>query len=391
MRRYFLLLVIIIAGSIYSSAGVTDEGIVVGPFIFKPNFSLVFEHTDNLYLQGVEGFHDNLWILRPQFQLVYPFQESNVEITYVPIWRKYEHYHLKHKFSHFLTLQSNIVQSSGLNIKLGDRYVRGMMEVGEIDPAKEVWWGTNRFNKNLFEAGATYDVSERFGVNFRGSYNYLKFIDHDTPQFFFDYKTLGVGGSFAYKTSPLTSIFVSYNFIDNSAEKAYDDRNFKSHQLLVGMQSDATPRLKGGFQFGYERKNLNNQNLSINNFILSADMSYEITESTRLMVNANRGTYQSAYFNAAYFRATGAAITLTHQFTAKLSASGGGLIQRNDYQDTGAATRKDSVYGFNAEIGYIINTLAVVHFNYKYDKRDSNAGRQSFTQNRLDFDVLLGW
>lgn len=380
-----------IASSIYLSAGVTDEGVIVGPFIFKPHFSLVFEHTDNLYLQGKEGFHDNLWIIRPVFQLIYPFQSSNVEITYVPIWRKYEKYHLEHRFSHFLTLQSNIVQSSGLNIKLGDRFVRGELEVGEIDPAKEVWWGTNRFNKNLFEAGAGYDVSERVQIGFKGSYNYLKFIDHDTPQFFFDYQTVIVGGSLGYKTSPLTSIFVNYNFANNSAEESFDTRDFKSHQFLVGMQSDATPRLKGGFQIGFERKNFSNLNLSVNNFILGADMSYEITESTRLMVNANRGTFQSAYFEAAYFRATGMAITLTHQFTDKLSASGGGLIQRNDYQDTGIETRKDNVYGFNAEIGYIINTLAVVHFNYKYDKRNSNAASQSFTQNRLDFDVLLGW
>ena len=128
------------------------------------------------------------------------------------------------------------------------------------------------------------------------------------------------------------------------------------------------------------------------NFILSADASYEISDATRILFNASRGTFQSAYFVAAYYRATGLVLTLTHHFTDKLSASGGGLIQSNDYQEIGSIlTRKDNIYGFNAEIGYIIHSLAVVHFNYKYDNRNSNFDQFSFKQNRLDLDVQLGW
>src|SRR4030042_5918576 len=82
-----------------------DEGIILGPFIFKPNFSFVFEHTDNLFLQGEKGFNDNLFIIRPTLELVYPFLESSVQITYVPIWREYQKYNLEHKFSHFFTFE----------------------------------------------------------------------------------------------------------------------------------------------------------------------------------------------------------------------------------------------------------------------------------------------
>ncbi len=112
------------------------------------------------------------------------------------------------------------------------------------------------------------------------------------------------------------------------------------------------------------------------------------------MLNLNRGTYQSAYIDIAYFKATGLALTLTHQFTDSLNASVGASFQRNDYPESLSNhnfARVDDIYGFNAEVGYIITNLVAVHFNYKYDKRDSNEPRMNFTQNRFVFDVVLGW
>src|SRR4030042_1831256 len=67
----------------------------------------------------------------------------------------------KPKFSHFFTFESNIIQSSGLNIKLTDRYVRGFLEVSEIEPQREVVWGTNRFYKNYFVEEALYNIIEK--------------------------------------------------------------------------------------------------------------------------------------------------------------------------------------------------------------------------------------
>ncbi len=389
LRRVIILSLIMAMAEIVLA--VDEQGIFLGPFIFKPNFSLLYEHTDNLFLQGEKGFVDNLWIIRPQFQLVYPFLESNIEITYVPIWRDYEKYELKHKFSHFLTFQSNILQSSGLNIKLIDRFVRGYLEVSEIEPQREVVWGTNRFNKNLFSALFNYDFSERLTTSFGGDFNWVKFIDREEPMFFFDYNTLSLSGSLGYKTSPLTSIFVRYVFFANDAEKRFDTRDFNAHQLLFGIDSEATPRLKGGFSLGFERKDFKNIDLSINNFVLSASIAYEISESTRLMLNANRGTYQSAYFTATYFKATSAYLSLTRQFTERFSGTIGGYIQQNGYPQLETIERKDNIYGFNAEVGYIFSSLAVVHFNYKYENRNSNDKKFDYTQNRLVFDLQLGW
>lgn len=389
LRQVIIILILMVMAEVIFA--VDEQGIFLGPFMFKPSFWLVFEHTDNLFLQGEKGFKDNLWIIRPQFLLVYPFLENSIEITYVPIWRDYEKYELKHKFTNFFTVQGNFQQSSGLNFKLIDRYVRGYLEVSEIEPQREVVWGTNRFNKNLFSAIANYDFSERLTTSFGGDFNYVKFIDRDQPMFFFDYNTLSLSGSLGYKTSPLTSLFVRYVFFANDAEQKFDTRDFNAHQILFGMDSEATPRLKGGFSLGFERKNFKNIDMIINNFVLSANISYEITESTRFMLNANRGTYQSAYLEAAYFKATSAFVSLTHQFTERFSGTVGGYIQQNSYPQLAVIERTDNIYGFNAEVGYIFSTLAVVHFNYKYENRNSNDKNFDYKQNRLLFDVQLGW
>lgn len=395
MKKVLLLVFLIIIGIInVARAETTDEGIILGPFIFQPYFSLVFEHTDNLFLQPNRGFSDNLWIIRPEIKLIYPFLESSVQFSYVPIWREYQKYELEHKFSHFFVFQGNIMQSSGLNIRIIDRFTRGYLEVSEIEPQKEVVWGTNRFNKNYINANATYDISERININIDGDFNYVKFIDREQPLFFFDYKTLSLGGSVGYRTSPLTNISIIYKYYHNDAERIYDTRDFDAHQFSLGMISDATPRLKGGFKIGFERKELKNLNKNINNLIVAADLTYELADFTRLMLNVNRGTYQSAYIDAAYFKATGLSLSLTHQFTDRFNATGGGYFQRNDYPESPSQNnfkRTDDMYGLNAELGYIISNIAVVHFNYKYEKRDSNEPRMNFTQNRLVFDVILGW
>jgi len=394
MKKVILIvLFILVSTSYFIKAETTDEGIIMGPFIFQPYFSLVFEHTDNLFLQGDKGFEDNLWIIRPELKLIYPFLESSVQFSYVPIWREYQKYELKHKFSHFFNFQANILQSSGLNIRVIDRFTRGYLEVSEIEPQKEVVWGTNRFNKNYIEASAIYDLSERINLSFGGDFNYVKFIDRDVPLFFFDYKTLSLGGSVGYKMSPLTTVSLIYRYYYNDAEKEFNSRDFNAHQIAIGMESDATPRLKGGFKIGFERKELKNINQSINNIIASADITYELADFTRLLLNVNRGTYQSAYIDVTYFKSTGIALSLTHQFTDRFNATGGGYFQRNDYPESlhYQFSRQDDIYGINAELGYIITNLVVVHFNYKYEKRDSNEPRMNFTQNRLVFDLILGW
>jgi hypothetical protein len=412
-----------------------QEGIPWGNAYFRPSVEFVYTHSDNVFLVDKsmgDLLHDNIWMIRPQVGFELPFNNSYLKVDVQYEYKDYENYDLIHHDTWFAHLDSQFKFSNGSVLSVRDHYVRGVQQIEQFDPDKEVYWNNSRFTRN--EAAVQYDVPvstlNRLSVN----------LGHDQVKFkgdsesgtlpFFSYVQKSGGLAWKYNYQPLASLIFEWQHTKSSPKN--DDymnspigiyttsKRYKEDKFLFGWEGNAQRRLSGFAKMGYVRMRFNNDYSNYKGVLADAGLTYKLTEFSDLSTTLFRHANQSAFNVNNFYSTTGTNLRFHHQFNRYLFGTLGGSYQKNSYSEgicadvdgdglidstlfayTAGQHRNDNIAQFLAEVGYHFNPRISLRFNYLYEDRSSNIKYidianvlrkpYSYVENRFVFQVQMGW
>ena len=416
-----------------------QEGIPWGNAYFKPSVEFLYTHSDNVFLRDEsmgDLFDDNIWMIRPQIGIEFPFENSYVNLQVQYEYKDYEDYDLANHGTWFGTLDSQFKFSNGSVLNVSDHYVYGVQQTGQFDPDMETFWNATRFERNQAEVEYRIPVSNLNSLGFHVSHNMVNFKeDYDTGVIpFYSYVQKSGGVSWKYHYQPLASMIFEWEHTKSTprdddfflspiglytTEKEYSEDRFS-----FGWEGNAQRKLSGYAKIGWKRMSFDDHTVEgyddFKGIIADAGLTYKFAEFTDINATLFRRANQSAFNVNNYYTATGADLRLHHQFNRHLFGTIGGKYQVNDYPEAILAEipgyyysgptiftplagqrRNDEITQLLAEVGYHFSSRVSLRFNYAYEDRDSNLEYfdywnitrkpYSYNENRFILQVQMGW
>ena len=433
----FFVLILGIVGGV-ASAQEYQEGIPWGNAYFKPSVELVFTHSDNVFLTDEsmgEILDDNIWYIRPQIGLEFPFENSYVNINLQYEYKDYEDYDLLYHGTWFGVLDSQFKFSNGSTLNVSDHYVYGAQQVSQFDPDMESTWNVTRFQRNLAQVRYEIPVSTLNSLGIHVSHNEVNFKEDDDSGMmpFYSYVQKSGGLTWKYRYQPLAAMVFEWehtkstptddNYLYSPIGWTTTEKEYNEDRLSVGWEGSAQRKLSGFAKIGYKRMEFEDHTLEnyddFKGIVADAGLTYKLAEFSDLNAVLFRHASQSAFNVNNYYTSTGADLRFHHQFNRHLFATVGGKYQINDYPEavvpeipgyfTGIAMfnylagqhRNDDIAMFLAELGYHFSSRVSMRFNYQYEDRDSNLNYidmlhierkpYSYNENRFLLQIQMGW
>jgi len=422
---------ILILASVASFAG---DGIPVGNAVFYPAVEAVYTHTDNLFLLDESmiggGVGDSFWTIRPSIGIELPLEQSYVRFDLAYQYKDYQDFQLDEHNAWFGSLVTDFKFSNGASLYFKDHYVRAVQEVNQFDPGYEATFNNTPFNRNFAQLGFSIPVNKLNTLGFEISHNMVNFSSDGTDQAFYDYSQLAANANWKYHYNANNSILAEYTYTDsNQDDVAYGDgmshlpvldRDYKSHELMVGWEGSYTARVSGTAKIGYEEMNFDNGYDDFSGFVGEAGLGIKFSEFFRGDLNLFRRASQSAFNVNNYYTSSGGEFQVEHQVTRYFFWSAGALFQKNKYPETAVGDvngdgyldsplyllpwtgldRHDDISRARAEVGFHFTQQVSLRVNYQYEDRNSNVAYWdattvyhpfTYTENRFAFQLQLGW
>jgi len=376
------------AGDIFGS-----RGGLVHPFL-----SVTEYYTDNVFYAKKDKQNDFATILSPGIWLTIPHvYEKLLHIETANIspggfslgksvpetFKRYQLYLFYNadieRFSRFSSqnadnhraegfLQYNL--KSGFSLELVDQFIASHDERGTGTTSQ-----LDKFKSNLSNITLSYNISDRFKL--RADYsNFL--VDYSARRNDFrDRDDNAVSGYLFYKIRPRASLFVEYEFIDIGF-KEDPSFNSKEYNGFGGIQWDITAKSKGTVKAGYGAKDFTNPAIkSENNFIMEAQIDYQFTPKTSIILKGSRRTNETNVQGTDFILSNYVELQYLQKLTGKITADIKLAYTRDSYKGTvtsnGTTGRlKDNYYLGVFALQYKFKEWLQMDLGYIYDKRDSN-------------------
>lgn len=436
MKRILMLICFLSLMALGTFAQEYQEGIPWGNAYFKPSIEFIYAHSDNIMRidQSMgDKFDDNFWVIRPQVGLELPFENSYVNFSLQYEYKDYDDYDLKHNstWSGIFNSQFRFSNDSILSIK--DHYIEGVQQTEQFDPDMEVYWSTTRFSRNQANIAYSIPVNALNSLVFNLSHNLINFKgDYDSGIIpFYSYSQKSGGVLWKYHYQPLASLVFEYehtksephsdNYYYSAIGKTTTKKSYNEDKIFIGWEGNAERRLSGFAKIGYKKMNFSEHyNFNYDDykgFIADAGLTYKLAKFSDFNATLFRHANQSSFNVNNYYTSTGADLRFHHQFNRYFFGTLGGKYQKNDYPEAvlydinslnwalywylQGQHREDEITQLLAEIGYHFTPRISLRVNYLYEQRDSNLNYVdsfsilrkpfSYTENRLIFQILIGW
>lgn len=275
------------------------------------------------------------------------------------------------------SLQYNL--RGGLSLEVIDQFIashdaRGTGITTELD----------KFRSNLASITTSYEVSERFKL--RVDYTNF-FLDYTADRNNFrDRDDNALSGYVFYKVQPKTSLFLQYEFLDITyrEDNSFDSRE---HHWFGGVQWNVTAKSKGSVKAGYGIKDFaHSSSGSSNDFILEAQMDYQFTPKTSVILKASRKTNETNIENTDFILSNTMEVQYLQKLTGKIMADIKFAYSNDTYKEDltfdGVTKRlEDNYYLGVFALQYKFKEWLQLDLGYVYDRRDSNFADFDYTNN----------
>jgi hypothetical protein len=436
MRQFSLLFLGLMALSVAFYAQEYQEGIPWGNAYFRPSVEFIYTHSDNIFLTDPSvGFKvdDNIWMLRPQLGLEFPFKNSYIKLEVQYEYKDYENYNLLHHDSWFAHMDSQFKFANDSILTISDHYTNGIQQTEQFDPDKEVYWNVTRFSRN--DARAEYEIhlNPLNSMGMHIDYNVVNFKgDQDSGRMpFYSYAQKTGGLYWKYNYQPLASLILEWdheksnpkedNYLYSPVGLYTTEKSYNEDRVSFGWEGNSERRLSGFAKMGFKKMKFNNNYNDFKGVVADAGLTFKLAEFSDLSTTLFKHATQSAFNVNNYYKSIGADLRFHHQFSRYLFGTVGGNYQVNDYPEgvnpdvnedgiidpffaykyMAGQHRNDEITRFLAEIGYHFSSKISLRLNYVYENRDSNIKYvdtysilrkpYSYSENRFIFQIQMGW
>lgn len=395
-------------GNLEFNPGVAGQGgMNFGNLKISPGMAGQVVYDDNIFLKNGSNnttqakVSDWIYHTQPSLLLNYTLPERGfVNMGYRGDWAFYNDNTGNNWKNNQGFLAVDYKSPTGLIVKIDDLLVNAEDPYGSADQ-----YNIGRVTKRWYN-----DLKSQFGYLFTDRFRtfvYYNFFtqsykdDQDASQNYYDNE---VGFGVEAKFLPKTWAFLRYyygkrDFFANSIASNVK-ANADWQRTNAGLTWDASAKLTGEVNFGYQWKSYDNLAIStggqrdknVNTWIAATSLYYKPLETTTVALTIARTPRDVAADTGEYFEDTGIGLSLRQimlrRFTLKLAA----IYSRNDYTAPAGSTdygRKDDNYQVNVGMDYKPNNWLTLGLDYWYNEKTSNISDVDFKDNRIIASVKL--
>ena len=369
------------------------NAIGTGKLKLYPELALGVAYNDNIFLEESGEESDLISHVIPRLRIDYSLEErGSIRLGYAGDFAYYQDYSNNDWQRHDLGFLLDYNAPSGIFLDIANDYVNTSDPFGSSDEyalgqQKDRW-------HNIFGVSLGYDHGDK--IKLVGYFNYNKQeydnTDNDWDQNFEEpWYGVGLEKRLSQKTWGFARYFHGerdYNTDspDGSVNES-TDADYSSDWLEFGLTWDATSRITGELNFGYEwldydnTENASGESYNDNDTWLAATrINYSLKPGiTNVNINLERGVFQRGSGTSESYDGTYFSVYLVHRFYSwfKLLMNFG--IGRNDYN----TDRKDDDIRAGISLEYLVWRRFTLALGYDYIDRDSSEQDESFTVNRV--------
>ncbi|MDD9911835.1 MAG: outer membrane beta-barrel protein [Alphaproteobacteria bacterium] len=188
-----------------------------------------------------------------------------------------------------------------------------------------------------------------------------------------------------YEIKPEYEAFVRGTFKNIEYDQTTSqDRNSDASQVVAGLATDLTGKVRGEIYAGYLRQDysVSSTYKKIAKPTYGANMLWSVDGLTSVSVDANRTVGETTVTGASGYLSTGLNVGVQHELRRNVLLSGNAGYANHDYIGH-AITREDDYINAGAEVRYLLNKNYSVGLRYDYTNRDSNQAGADYDRNTI--------
>ena len=364
-----------------------------------PEIAVGAYYDDNIYSDDSGEESDLISHVIPRIRIDYSLEErGHISIGYAGDFAFHQDLSDNDWQRHDLALLFDYNAPSGFFLDLAGRYTETEDPFSSeneyfLGQQKERWY-------SQFGVGLGYNYDDRFKLIGYFNYNRQEYDDTavDWDQ---DYDEPWYGVGLEKRLSQKTWGFVRYfhgerDYNTPSPDMSVNettDADYSVDWVELGLTWDATSRITGEINFGYEwRKYDNPVNASgtpyedTNTWLAETRINYSLKPKiTDLQLILERAAYQRGAGTFESYDGTYLTLLLNHRFYSWFKLRLNFSIGRNDYN----TDREDDDIRAGIALEYLVWRRITLGVGYDYTQRDSSAPGESFTVNRVMGTVTI--
>lgn len=384
----------------------TVSKINIGRISIIPALGLQEEYDDNIYMGNGDNEtterKESDWIahLKPSLVAKYDMMgRGAMALGYTGDFAYYNTNNDNNWASHVIAFKGDYKAPAGFIIGINNDYINAEDPYSDTNLYK-LGQKTKRWNDDL-QTKVGYEFVDRFRI--LGFYNYYKLIYDQDVDYSQNYDSNEVGAGAEMRVMPMTWAFLRYYTGERNYTSHPDsvpnfsdanDASYKWNRVNTGLTWDATAKISGELNLGYQWLNAKNDvdpdgnpYGNVDTLIASTRVNYQISPKTRVGAELFRATrFTGADLNE-YFDETGFGVNLNQAVFTKGVLKAGAGYALNDYNNP----RDDKNYKALVGFDYYIKDWLMAGVGYRYWDRDSNNDVYDFADNRFMMTVGVSY
>jgi hypothetical protein len=370
-----------------------SDGLQVGAVNLRPSLAVSYVNGESALLASPEPVRDTYVQIEPRVMASLPIRSGQLSADYSPRVRRGSSFGQVEQASHLATASLE-VPSATFDLRVSDRFAKGVLESYEVDPGGEYFFGLGPFTRNTLTGEARAGRGGRMGLHVGGEYTR---VDVEPPSTFVDYESWAARGGLAYEATPALQVRLLYGYERIPGTQARPQAESRAHSASLDFVGEVLPLLEGHLSVGYEDQSSPAAAAGGTRFrgvTANVNLKKEFSPSTSLAIGAGRGTRVSAFEANAFYVSNLASLQLTAPLPLGIAASAGAGYHWNEYKTTASAlgaAREDRIFGWSVGLGRPVTRHAYVRADYRRERRNSNVDELDITTDALVVQLGVGF
>ncbi len=321
----------------------TGEGLNAGRFVIYPSLSVDLLHDSNVRytsedLPSLRDLGSGEFLVKPRILVDLPIGQGRIRWTYSPVYRNYTNnaFRLPRQFSHYFDLEGAFQVGSALRVSLRDHYVRGVVEVQEVDRGGELAFGLTPFTSDEPSMQVDLDLGARQGVSILPRYTRVRFEESPTAAFL-SYRRRQLEGRYNFRLSPSDVLYGFYSFEGTDQRRAssiFPDLALDGRSAGIGLTRTINQEVTTSVAAGYKRITFKGGTATdFAGLVADVNAALQLSDTSSLVLVLGRQPYQSFFLDNSYYLDNQLGLRFLQQVGRSIYWEISGTVRSNTYAD----------------------------------------------------------
>jgi len=319
----------------------TSPGLNVGRFLIYPSLSVDLMQDSNVRYASEElpsagDLGSGEIMVRPRVLVDLPIGQGRVRWVYAPLYRNYTSntFKLPRRLSHNFDLEAGFKVGSAVRLLLRDHYVRGVLELEEVDRGGELAFGLTPFTSQEPSLQLDVDLGARQGISVLPRFDRVQF--NDTPDAaLLSFNRDQLEGRYNVRLSPtdvLYGFYASESSNQRRGSAVFADLTMSGESFGLGATRTLNELVTMSMSWGYKRFNFKGGDAEdFAGAVTDVNASLQLSDRSSLALLAGRQPFESFFLDNSFYLDNQLGFQFLQQVGVNAYWSAGATVRSNVY------------------------------------------------------------